>query len=103
MEIKNVINANTLDPYAKTEHSEALNSDKARRGAETQRPDAGDRASVSPEAKLRAEGYSAALSAPEVRSEAVAGIKAKIEAGEYKIDSQNIAAKMLQEEAELFS
>ncbi len=101
MEIKNVIT--TLDPYAKTEHSEALSSDKTRRGAETHRTDTGDRASVSPEAKLRAEGYSAALSAPEVRSEAVAALKAKVEAGEYQIDARNIAAKMLQEEADLFS
>ena len=62
MEVRNVLK--NLDPYLKAEQSEAAQSDKARRKADLKRPDAGDRASVSPEAKLRAEGYSAALSAP---------------------------------------
>lgn len=101
MEIRNVLK--NLDPYLKAEQSEAAQSDKARRKADLKRPDAGDRASVSPEAKLRAEGYSAALSAPEVRAEAVAAIKAKIASGDYQIDVRNIAEKMLQEESELFS
>ena len=101
MEIRNVLK--NLDPYLKAEQSESAQSDKARRRADLKRPDAGDRASVSPEAKLRAEGYSAALSAPEVRAEAVAAIKAKIASGDYQIDVRNIAEKMLKEESELFS
>ena len=101
MEIKNVLR--NLDPYVKTEQSESASLDKARRKAEAARPESGDRASVSPEAKLRAEGYSAALASPEVRSEKVAALKAKIAAGEYQIDARNIAAKLLKEDAELFS
>ena len=101
MEIKSLLK--NLEPYVKAEQSESVSADKARRKAESSRHDAGDRASVSPEAKLRAEGYSAALSAPEVRAEAVAAIKAKIASGDYQIDVRNIAEKMLQEESELFS
>ena len=101
MEIKTVLK--NLDPYIKAEQNESVHSDKALRKAELKRPDAGDRASVSPEAKLRAEGYSAALSAPEVRAEAVAALKAKIASGDYQIDVRNIAEKMLKEESELFS
>ena len=100
MEIKNILG--NLDPYVKTEQSESASLDKSRRKAEAARTDSGDRTSVSPEAKLRAEGYSAALAAPEVRTEAVAALKAKIAAGEYQIDARNIAEKMLQEEADLF-
>ena len=101
MEIKNKLG--NLDPYVKTEQSESASLDKARRRAEAARTESGDRASVSPEAKLRAEGYSAALAAPEVRAETVAALKAKIAAGEYQIDPRNIAEKMLKEDAELFS
>ncbi len=101
MEIKNVLK--NLDPYLKTEQGESTSLDKARRKAELARPESGDRASVSPEAKLRAEGYSAALAAPEVRAEAVAALKEKIASGEYQIDVRNIAEKMLKEDAELFS
>ena len=100
MEINNVLK--NLDPYVKAEQSEASGADKARRRAELSRPDSGDRASVSSEAKLRAEGYSAALGAPEVRAEKVEALKAKIAAGDYQIDPHKIAEKMLQEDAELF-
>ena len=49
-----------------------------------------------------AEGFSAALAAPEVRAERVDALKAKIAAGDYQIDARNIAEKMLKEDADLF-
>ncbi len=100
MEINNVLK--NLDPYVKAEQSDQVNAEKSRRRAELRRPDSGDRASVSPEAKLRAEGFSAALAAPEVRAERVDALKAKIAAGDYQIDARNIAEKMLKEDADLF-
>lgn len=101
MEIKNSISQ--LDTYRtqleKTEKDTAARAAKEVKSAPAQ----GDRVSLSPEAKLRTEAYSAAMSAPEVRQATVDAIKSKVDAGEYHPDSRKIAAKLLQEESGLFN
>lgn len=62
----------------------------------------GDTVKFSSEAKLRMEGYKEAMKGTEIREEKVAEIKAAIESGRYKIDSDDIAKNMLRAEFELF-
>lgn len=100
MEIKNSLTQ--LDTYRaqldKTEKDAASRSAK-----ETQNvPAKGDRVSLSPEAKLRTEAYSAAMSAPELRQAKVDAIKSRVDSGEYQVDSRKVAEKLLQEEPGLF-
>ena len=103
MEIKNALNQ--LDPYrARLKTDET--AQKTRAQADKDAPKAvqsqGDRISLSPEAKLRTEAFTAAMAAPEVRQAKVNAIKAQVDSGEYQPDSKKIAAKMLQEEPGLF-
>ncbi len=105
MEIKNALVQ--LDPYrAKLKADENAQTTRAGRTAapkDAAKPSSqGDRISLSPEAKLRTEAYSAAMSAPEVRQAWVDAIKARVDSGEYQPDSKKIAAKLLQEEPGLF-
>ncbi len=100
MEIKTYLN--NLDPYqAKLEKSESAKAKDSRRGTET-KGESGDRVSVSDEARLRTEAYRTALNAPEVRQEKVTALKAQVDAGEYQIDSQKVAEKLIREESEIF-
>ena len=56
----------------------------------------GDRVSVSPEAMMRTEAYKAANAAPEVRQEKVDALKEQVSSGTYKMDSRNIAKRLLE-------
>lgn len=100
MEIKNYLKG--LDPYqTKLEKAENEKGKNARR-TNSESSAAGDKVSLSNEAKLRTEAYLEANRAPEVRQEKVDALKAKIEAGEYTIDSRHIAQRLL-EEQDLFT
>ena len=59
----------------------------------------GDRVSVSPEAMVRTEAYKAANAAPDVRQEKVDALKEQVSSGTYKMDSRNIAKKLLENDA----
>ncbi len=100
MEIKNSLTQ--LDTYRatleKTEKEQNARAAKDAKGA----PAKGDRVSLSPEAKLRTEAYSAAMNAPEMRRQKVDAIKAQVESGQYQADSKKTAEKLLQEEPGLF-
>ena len=54
-----------------------------------------DRVSLSPQAKERLNAQRALAAIPDVRPEKVEGIKARIADGSYRIDSEQIAAKMI--------
>lgn len=100
MEIKNYLKG--LDPYqTKLDKAENAKGKLAKR-SDGDSKTTGDRVSVSNEARLRTEAYSAALSAPEVRQEKVNEIKARVDSGEYQVDSRKVAEKLITEEAELF-
>lgn len=101
MEIKN--NFNPLDPYARTQISGVENRANLRSANQTAAPtETGDRVSLSPEAKLRTEAFTSAMSAPETRHNKIAELKARVESGEYMPDSKAIASKLLSEEPGLF-
>lgn len=102
MEIKNYLK--NLDPYrTKLEQAEIQPKRGAtRKEGETASSTQGDRVSLSDEAKLRTEAYSAALAAPDVRQEKVDALKSKVESGEYQVDSRAVAEKLLKEEQDLF-
>ncbi|MDL2209864.1 flagellar biosynthesis anti-sigma factor FlgM [Desulfovibrio sp. OttesenSCG-928-O18] len=102
MEIKN--NLNPLDPYSRTKLTATNNQapQRAAQGVSAPQGETGDRVSLSPEAKLRTEAFTSAMSAPNVRAEKVAALKAQVESGEYTPDSKAIAAKLLAEEPGIF-
>ncbi len=103
MEIKNTLTP--LDPYTQTKLAGGVPANRAaNRTAPGPAPgrEGGDRVSLSPEARLRTEAFSSAMSAPEMRAEKVAELKARVQSGEYQVDSAAVAAKLLQEEPGLF-
>ena len=79
-----------LDPSARKE--------KAAQGAS----DRGDSVNLSGQGKLVNSARQAAVDAPEVRAEKVARLKELVQNGEYKIDTQKTAAKIVEEELGLF-
>jgi len=56
-----------------------------------------DEVVLSPEARRIQEVKDLIDSLPDIREEKVAGIRAQIEAGEYQIDGEKIASKMIEE------
>jgi flagellar biosynthesis anti-sigma factor FlgM len=101
MDIKNV-NTQLIAGYRpqmeRTEDAagKAAKAEDARPGSE------GDTIRLSGEAKLRTAARSAAMQADDMRRERVDVLKTQVADGTYSIDNENIAAKLLQEEAELF-
>ena len=102
MEIKNTLNP--LDPYTKAKLTDvtAPTARKEATNAPSTVMETGDRVSLSDEARLRTEAFTSAMNAPDVRAAKVAELKAKVESGEYTVDSKAVAAKLLQEEPGLF-
>ncbi len=103
MEIK------SIDPYKTQQlerNAESREAGKLKAGQREQAQAANsggaDRISLSPEARLHATAVQAANSAPDVRADKVASLKAKVETGEYQVNSRDIASKLLQEEQEIF-
>ena len=111
MEIKNTIGQ--MNPYqTQLDNNRADQTGQAARaarsarsensaGGEAQAPK-GDTISLSPEARLRTEAYSAAMSAPDTRQSRIDALKSGIASGEYQPDSRQIAGKLLAEEPGLF-
>lgn len=101
MEIKNTLNGLNAYDSSRLERSEAEKA-KARRQDAGQSPETrGDRVEFSDEGKLRTEAFKTAQSAPDVRQDKVADIKARITAGEYQMDSGKIAANLIRDELDL--
>jgi negative regulator of flagellin synthesis FlgM len=57
----------------------------------------GDSVSLSPQARELRSAREALTALPDIREEKVAAIRAQIEAGTYKVDSEKTAAKMIAE------
>ncbi len=104
MDIKDIKN----NPYGMvTSQNDLINkSNKISRGKtgamSGESSNQGDKVSLSSEGKLHIEGYREAMQSTDIREEKVASIKAAIAAGNYKIDSKDIAKKMLNSELEIF-
>lgn len=101
MDIKKLVTSlGGYDP-ARAEKTEADN--RARRLAKaTVEPRKGDTVSLSEDARLRTDAYSAAMGSGDIRHDKVAEIKARIAAGEYVIDTRKIAQKVVAEDIEFF-
>lgn len=87
-----------VDPY--TQQVQKQNQDRAslhQQGVQSSQT-TGDRVSVSPQARLFTEAYTAASNAPEVRQDKVNALKERIANGTYQVDSRKIAEKLLQNE-----
>lgn len=99
MDIKKILGG--ANPYVqskveKGESSEATaKTGKAKAKAKSQ-SSAGDRVSVSSDAKLVAEAAKAAQEAPDVRVDKVEALRAQVQSGSYNPDPQRIAEKMVQ-------
>lgn len=96
MEIKN--NINNLEPYLnRMDLEKARNAGVRAASTDTQVSQAaegGDRVSLSTSA-LKSVVVEAAQSAPDIRQDKVDAIKARLNSGEYQIDSNDIALKLL--------
>jgi negative regulator of flagellin synthesis FlgM len=86
-----------LKPFEdkKVERADGERSQKAQ-GA------AGDKVTLSEEAKLRAEAVKVALADDGMRAERVAELKKQVADGEYETDSRSLAEKLLRDDLDTF-
>lgn len=99
MEIKNTLIRN-VDPY-RTQQLDKQGGARSHSTAVQEQNTApkGDRVSLSPSAMLHQTAHQEAVNAPEVRQQKVDALKAKVDSGEYQVDSHKVAAKLLESEA----
>ena len=57
----------------------------------------GDRVSLSPQARELMKAQQVMANLPDIREDKVAELKARIDGGRYRIDSEGIAARMIRE------
>lgn len=84
------------DAAVKTERARA--TEKMGKAQESLAP---ARSEISDKAKEFAKARSVAMSAPDVREERIAELKKRIASGEYSIDSDKVADKMISDHAAL--
>lgn len=99
MEILSVLQG--LQQYGKTATDKmdpASRKEKGGQGA----PERGDSVRLSGEGRMVNRARQAAMDSPEVRAEKVQRLKELVESGEYEIDTQKTAAKIVEEELKLF-
>ena len=95
---------NELDPYGQASLRKIEADNKVRAGK-----DAGAAASnadtinLSSEGRLRTAFHRSAMVAPEIRQDKVDHLKNLVASGEYRVDSHDIADKMIREEAAIFA
>ena len=93
-----------LDPYAKNIVQKSRNDSRIKgRYENSSAGEFSDRIDFSDKGKLLTEAYREASAAPEIRQEKVDRLKALVASGEYKINSRDIADKLIREEAAVFS
>lgn len=98
MEIKNTL-LKQFDPYRSKIDAKNDAASARSRGEASQASAQGDRVSLSSSALLHTVAHAAASKAPEVRQEKIDSIRERLFAGEYTIDSKDIAQKLLESEA----
>jgi negative regulator of flagellin synthesis FlgM len=104
MDIKSILGG--VNPYVqskveKGEGSESSARAEKAKGRESSRTSsAGDRVSVSSDAKLVAEAAKAAQDGPGVRADRVEELRAQVQAGTYSPDPRRIAQKMVDNEVD---
>ena len=103
MDIKRIIGG--VSPYAqskvdKGEESGKAEAAKAKARSRSETTASGDRVSVSSDAKLVAEAAKEAMDSSDVRVDRVEALKTQVQSGNYKPDSRQIAAKLLENDME---
>jgi len=101
MDIKGLNNQAITNYRPQTDRAEEAAA-KAARARNAHSGGEGDTLRLSHEAMLRTTARSAAMQADDMRQERVDALKAQVADGTYLIDNEKIAAKLLQEEADLF-
>ncbi len=98
MEIKNLVGE--LNPYTQKKIDRM---ERERPPAVTSRSSssASDKVSVSEEAKLRAAALATATSAPDVRTDKVEELRAKVQAGTYVPDNHKTAQNLVRDDMDL--
>jgi len=76
--------------------------DKAAKAGDVRPGGEGDTLRLSHEAMLRTAARSTAMQTDDVRQERVEALHAQVANGTYSIDNEKIAAKLLQDEADLY-
>jgi negative regulator of flagellin synthesis FlgM len=106
MRVNSSVNPNVQGTQTETtkKSEQAAKTDRARqieKMAKTQSgsPAGAAKAEISDKAKDLAKAHAVATAAPDVREDRIAEIKRRLNAGEYKIDSDAIADKMISEHA----
>lgn len=64
---------------------------------------AGDRVSVSQDGLLRTEALRVAIAAPDLRQEKIDSLRQRLASGEYRVDSRDVAEKLLRSETGFLS
>jgi len=99
----NGLNNQALNGYRpRTERPEDATAKSAKTGT-ARLGGASDTLRLSQEARLRTTARSAAMQADDVRQDRVDALKDQVTDGTYQVDTTKTAAKLLQEEADLFS
>ena len=99
MEILSVLQG--LQQYGKTTTDKVDSAVRKGKGGHSVAEN-GDSVRLSGEGRLVNRARQAAMEAPEVRAEKVQRLKELVEKGAYEIDTQKTAAKIVEEELELF-
>lgn len=95
MDIKKI--GGGVTPYVQSKVEKGESPETAgKAGKASARTVAGDRVSVSSDAKLVGEAARAAEESPDVRVDRVEALRAQVEAGTYSPDSRRIAEKLVQ-------
>ena len=98
----NGLQSQTINTYRpRTERTEDA-ADKAAKTGDARSGGEGDTLQLSHEAMLRTTARSAAMQADDIRQERVDALRAQVADGTYRIDNEKTAAKLLQEEADIF-
>ena len=97
MEIKNSLLKN-LDPYRARLEAKPEAGGARVKGTEEHAAAAGDRVSLSANARLLTVARAAAFAAPEVRQEKMDTLKTLVASGDYSINSRDIAEKLVENE-----
>jgi negative regulator of flagellin synthesis FlgM len=101
MDISGLNNQAIKNYRPRTERTEEAAA-KAAKARDERSGGEGDTLRLSHEAKLHTTARSTAMQADDMRQERVDALKAQVADGTYLIDNEKIAAKLLQEEADLF-
>lgn len=101
MDIKTI--SGGTNPYVQSKVEKGGGSDASAKNNSANSATAGDRVSVSSDAKLVAEAAQAAQASPDVRVDKVEALRTQVQSGTYTPNSQLIAQKMVQSDLDFLS